>query len=82
MTTNIKIMVIIIKVIFNAIKRAKTIINNLITLIKVYIYITNYLDLLSLYHIFNIIYKILSAMNNIIKIIIIIYIYYLYHILI
>ena len=60
--------------IFNIIKRAKPIINNLILLIKVSTYITNHLNLLSLHNIFNNIHKMLLIIDNIIKIIIIIYI--------
>ena len=61
------------KVILNVIQRVKPIINNLITLVKVIIYIINGLDLLGLRDIFNNIYKILLIINNIVKIIITIY---------
>ena len=63
-----------VEVIFNAIKRIKFIINNLMTLMKAFVYIINHLNLPSLRNIFNNIHKILLAINNIIKIIIIIYI--------
>ena len=74
MIINIKIMAVIIEVMFNVTKHVKSIINNLMILIKVFIYIIGCLNLLSLCNIFNNIHKILSTMNNIIKIIIIIYI--------
>ena len=59
--------------ILNIIERVKLIINNLIILIKVFIYIINYLNFFSLRNIFNNIYKILLIIDDIIKTIIIIY---------
>ena len=63
-------MAVTVKTIFNMTKYIKFIINNLMTLMKVFIYIINYLDFLSLRDIFKNIHKILLIINNIIKIII------------
>ena len=73
MATNLKTMVITIKAIFNVIKYVKSIINNLMILIKAFIYIINYLNLFSLGDIFNNIHKTLLVIDNIIKINIIVY---------
>ena len=73
MVINIEIITIIIKIILNITEYIKPIINNLMTLMKVFIYIINHLNLPSLHDIFNNIYKTLLIINDIVKIIITIY---------